>query len=169
MSKKKSVGSLIAALVAVVVGSVLFMFAVAWVVNDQATELDAEYYCDGECTSELLLLSKESYEEMVSEKKSFVVFVDQTGCDTAEKLRGFINDYFPEQGIKVFKMMFSELKESSLHEKVKYYPSFVVINKGVVRAFLRADSDEDARAFNEYGRFIDWVNQRVVIKAEKRS
>lgn len=161
MSKKKKIGGLVVGLIAVVLGSVLFMFAVAGVFNNQMTVLDGEYYCEGTCESELEELTEESYEKLIEEKKSFVVFVDQIGCDTADKLRGFTNDYFPEQGVRIYKMMFSTLKETSLHEKVKYYPSLVVISKGTVKAFLRADSDEDAKVFNEYGSFIDWVNKRV--------
>lgn len=161
MSKKKKIGGLIAALIAVVGLGVLFMFAVAGVFSNQITALDDEYYCEGKCESEFEELTEESYEKLIEEKKSFVVFVDQIGCDTADKLRGFSNDYFSEQGVKIYKMMFSVLKETSLHEKVKYYPSVVVISKGTVKTFLRADSDEDAKAFNEYGSFIDWVNKRV--------
>ena len=164
MSKQRKVGGLIACLVAILAFSVLFILGVTGVFIIQYTELDDEYYCEGECTTELEELTEESYERLLEEKKSFVVFVDQIGCDTADNLRGFTMDYFPEQGVKIYKMMFSTLKTTSLHEKVKYYPSLVIISKGEVKSFLRADSDEDAGAFNEYGKFIDWVNKRVIFR-----
>ena len=162
---KKRIIYLIIGLVMIVSGSTLLMLALGGTFDSPLTELDPEYYCENACEEEFTELSKEDYEDLIKKKKSFVVFVDQIGCDTADKLRKFTADYFPENKIRVYKMMFSVLKETTLHEKVKYYPSFVVIRKGTIRTFLRADSDEDAEAFNQYGSFIDWVKQRILIKS----
>ena len=166
---KKRIAYLILGLVMIVTGSILFALAVSGVFDPSETELDAEYYCEGTCEEEFTELSKEDYEDLIKKKKSFVIFVDQSGCDGADRLRKFSSDYFSENGVKIYKMMFADLKETTLHEKVKYYPSLVVIRKGNVRAFLRADSDEDADAFNQYGSFIDWVNQHVLLKSLKKS
>ena len=166
---KKRIAYLILGLVMIVTGSILFSLAVSGVFDPSETELDAEYYCEGTCEGEFAELSKEDYEDLIKKKKSFVIFVDQSGCDGADRLRKFSNDYFPESGVKVHKMMFSDLKETTLHEKVKYYPSLVVIRKGNVQAFLRADLDEDVDAFNQYGSFIDWVNQHILLKNLKKS
>lgn len=166
---KKRIAYLILGLVMIVTGSILFALAVSGVFDPLETELDAEYYCEGTCEEEFTELSKEDYEDLIKKKKSFVIFVDQSGCDGADRLRKFSSDYFSENGVKIYKMMFADLKETTLHEKVKYYPSLVVIRKGNVRAFLRADSDEDVDAFNQYGSFIDWVNQHVLLKSLKKS
>ena len=166
---KKRIAYLILGLVMIVTGSVLFALAVSGVFDPSETELDAEYYCEGTCEEEFTELSKEDYKNLIKKNKSFVIFVDQSGCDGADRLRQFSKDYFPESGVKIHKMMFADLKETTLHEKVKYYPSLVVIRKGKVRAFLRADSDEDADAFNQYGSFIDWVNQHILLKSLKKS
>lgn len=165
MPKKRIIYLLIGLLMIVVGGGILFILGVSGVFEPAKTELDAEYYCESTCEEEFTELTKADYEDLIKKKKSFVIFVDQTGCDGADRLRKFSTDYFPENKVKIYKMMFSELKETTLHEKVKYYPSIVVIRKGAVRTFLRADSDEDADAFNQYGSFIDWVNQRILIKA----
>ena len=166
---KKRIAYLILGLVMIITGSILFALAVSGVFDPLETELDAEYYCEGTCEEEFTELSKEDYEDLIKKKKSFVIFVDQSGCDGADRLRKFSSDYFSESGVKIYKMMFADLKETTLHEKVKYYPSLVVIRKGNVRAFLRADSDEDADAFNQYGSFIDWVNKHVFLKSLKKS
>lgn len=166
---KKRIAYLVLGLVMIVTGSILFALAVSGVFDPSETELDAEYYCEDTCEGEFTELSKEDYEDLIKKKKSFVIFVDQSGCDGADRLRKFSSDYFSESGVKIYKMMFADLKETTLHEKVKYYPSLVVIRKGNVRAFLRADSDEDADAFNQYGSFIDWVNKHVFLKSLKKS
>ena len=78
---------------------------------------------------------------------------------TADRLRGFVQDYAKEKGVKVYRMMFDEVKESSLHEQVKYYPSVAVLSKGKVAGWLRADADEDASAYNDFEAFKEWIDK----------
>lgn len=158
--KKKQIGvlGLIVALVVVLFGGVLFVGAVSgWF--DSKTVLDAEYVCGGNCDEEFMELDATGYEGLVAAKKSFVVFVDQGGCTTADRLRGFVQDYAREKGVKVQRMMFEQVKESSLHEQVKYYPSVAIVSKGKVTGYLQADSDADAPAYNDYESFKNWMNK----------
>ncbi|MBQ6461127.1 hypothetical protein IJJ36_01685, partial [Candidatus Saccharibacteria bacterium] len=98
-------------------------------------------------------------EKKVAEKKSFVVFIDQGGCTTADRLRGFVKDYASSHGFKVYRMMFEEMKKTSLHDFVKYYPSVAVISRGKVVGYLRADADEDSDAYNNYDAFLTWMQK----------
>ncbi len=158
-NQKKSVLGLVLALIAVVFGSLLFVMAVGGWFDGGKIVIDEEYRSD---KAEYMELSKDTYEDLINNKKSFVILVDQGGCTTADRLRGFVEDFMNEAGVKVYRMMFSEMKESSLHSHVKYYPSVVLIDKGKVRTFLRADSDEDADEYNDYDVFIEWMKENVV-------
>ena len=160
MSKEKKqqlgVPGLVVALIVVLFGGVLFVGAASGWFDDPKVKLDAEYYAGG---AEFMELTAGEYEGLVGAKKTFVVFVDQDGCTTADRLREYVTRYMTETGILVYKMMFEQVKESSLHDQVKYYPSVVVVDKGVVRAYLRADSDEDAGAYNNYDDFKAWMEK----------
>ena len=161
--KKKQLGvlGLIVALVIVLIGGLIFMGAVAGWFDDPKVVIDSEYTCDSESGCDYMGLTAEEYDELVKAQKSFVVFVDQDGCTTADRLRGYVSDWAASRGIKVYQMMFAEVKESSLHDYVKYYPSVVVVDKGTVRAWLRADSDEDAEMYNNYDVFNDWMGRYI--------
>ena len=128
--------------------------------------LSAEYYCQDECDGELMSLSVEKYNELVRENKTFVVFINQDGCTTADRLRGYITDYGREAGIKAYQMMFSDMKETNLYETIKYYPSVAVISHGKVVSYLKADSDEDADYYNDYEAFKKWMNKNVVLRGK---
>lgn len=158
--KKKQLGvlGLVVALVVVLVGSLVFVGAVSGWFDDPKVVISEEYKCTEGC-SELMELDVAEYEKLVADSKSFVVFVDQDGCTTADKLEGYVKDWANSAGIKVYKMMFSDVKEASLHDNVKYYPSVVTIDKGLVRAFLRADSDEDSEMYNDPGAFEEWMKR----------
>lgn len=159
--KKKQLGvlGLIVALVIVLIGGLIFMGAVAGWFDDPKVVIDGEYVCDNESGCDYMELTAGEYDELVKTQKSFVVFVDQDGCTTADRLRGYVSDWATSRGMKVYRMMFAEVKESSLHDQVKYYPSVVVVDKGVVRAWLRADSDEDAEMYNNYDAFNEWMGR----------
>lgn len=148
---------LVVGLVVVLIGGVLFVGAVSGWFDDPKVALSAEYYCGEECSGEFMELTKDEYERLIEEKKSFVVFVDQGGCTTADRVRGYVEDYAKEAGVKVYRIMFPEMKETSLHEEVKYYPSVVVVSRGKVVGWLKADSDEDAAAYNNFGDFQNWI------------
>lgn len=158
MAKKKNrkILPLVMALIVVVLGSILFVGAANGWFDNHKVKLDAEYYADG---AEFMELTAGEYEGLIEAKKSFVVMVDQSGCTTADRLREYVTRYMTETGILVYKMMFEQVKESSLHDQVKYYPSVVVVDKGVVRAYLRADSDEDAEVYNNYNAFREWMEK----------
>lgn len=160
--KKKQLGvlGLVVALVLVLVGSMVFVGATAGWFDDPKVVIDNSYTCE-EQDCEFLNLDAASYEELIGEKRSFIIFVDQPSCTTADRLRSFIMDWANEVRITPHKMMFEQLKESSLHEKVKYYPSIVIIDKGNIRTFLRADSDEDSEMYNNYDAFYDWMGKNI--------
>ena len=161
--KQARVLGLIVALIVVLFGGLLFVGAVSGWFDDDKVILDNEYvnfeYDDEQSFYEELDAGK--YDELVRLKKSFIVFVDQDGCTTADKLREYIIEYEKEVKIAVYRMMFSEVKESSLHEFVKYYPSVALVDRGVVRWYLRADSDEDDDFYNNYEVFKGWMNQHL--------
>ena len=164
--KQRNVLSLVVALVVVLLGGVLFVGMVSGWFSSGMVVLDEEYYCGDSCDDEMIELSGAEYEQLVADGKSFVVFIDQSGCTTADRLKGYMKDYALEAGVKVYRMMFADARETSLHEYVKYYPSVVVVSKGKVVAWLRADSDEDADYYNDYEAFRGWIRGLVVEKSE---
>ena len=157
--KNWKIWQLVIGLILVVGGTVVFILAVSGVFSSPKAEISAEYLCGDSCSGEYTELTPEEYEKLIEEKKSLVVFVDQGGCTTADRLEGYVSDWSKERGIKVFKMMFEQMKKTSLAESVKFYPSVAVISNGKPIGWLRADEDEDADAYNNYDAFLTWVQK----------
>lgn len=163
--KGAKTGVLVLALLVVVIGGVLFMGATAgWFLEAGKVVLSGEYYCGEERTGELTEMTVEEYEELVKEKKSFIMFVDQGGCYTAATMKEWLGDYTKEAGIRVLRMSFSEMKKTALYpEVVKHYPSVVIFREGQAVAALRADADEDAEMYNNEEAFRGWIEERVEV------
>ncbi len=154
-SKKRTTALVFIVGVALILAAVAFGTRDGWFLT-QKVVLNEEYI--GEFT-DYKNISAEEYEELVNKKDSFVLFVDQGGCETADRLKGFTRDWASEKKIKVLRIMFSEMKKTSLHEFVKYYPSVAIISKGKPVGYLKADSDEDSDKYNKYFVFYEWINK----------
>ena len=159
-SKKLTILVLLLGLIAITIGGVLFVGATAGWFQSKVS-FDKEYLCGNECDREFISLSADEYNELVQQKKSFVMLVDQSGCTTADRLREFALDWANTYGAKVFRISFGAMKSTSLYDSVKYYPSVVVFSKGKPVKWLRADSNEDSDAYNEYNAFNAWISKIV--------
>ena len=155
------IAGLVVALVAILIGSLVFAGAVSGWFDGPKIALDREYYCEGQNCSDndLLELTVDEYRELSNAKKTFAVFVDKDGCTTADKMRSFVLDYMKENGVKIYRISYEDMKETSMHELVKYYPSVAIISKGKVFKFLKADSNEDVDAFENKEAFNAWMNK----------
>ena len=148
------------ALVAIVAESIIFAGSLAgWFEEVPKVEISSEYSCSASEAEEFINLTPEDYENLVGEEKSFVIFVDQDGCTTADGLRERIIEYAKANGIKINRIMFSDMKETSLGDKIKYYPSVAIVSEGEPVVWLRSDSDEDADVYNNYDALVAWFEK----------
>ena len=143
---------------------ILAVFAIVIVITfsqgkpDMPFRLSDEYYG----TSEMLTgLTAEGYEKLLSEKRSFVVMVDKPGCITTPPMRERMANFPDNMQFKYYQFMWSEAKESSLHNYVTFVPSVAIIREGEVVTWLRADSDEDTEYFNSAEALQSWVAKYV--------
>ena len=58
--------------------------------------------------------------------------------------------------------MWKDVKESSLHEYIKFAPSVAIIRKGEVKAWLQADKDEDGEYFNSAEALQRWIRKYII-------
>ncbi|MCR5572502.1 MAG: hypothetical protein K6F57_01870 [Candidatus Saccharibacteria bacterium] len=115
-------------------------------------------------TSEAIDIKKEDYEKLIEDKKSFVIMVDKPDCYTTADMRQRMNDFPDNMQFKYYRIMWSQAKESSLHEKVKFVPSVAIVHNGEVVDYLDADSDEDTPKYNEARALQDWIKSYVIFE-----
>ena len=119
--------------------------------------LDEEYYGK----SEILDLNKDGYEELIAQKKSFVVMTDETTCVTSKRMRERMLEMPENLHFSYYLLPWRDALASSLHDKVKFMPSIAIIKQGEVIAFLDAESDADKDAYNEPEALQAWLEQYI--------
>ena len=123
--------------------------------------LDTDFDCGEKCEGNFINVDSIGYENLILNQKSFIVIVDQTACVTGDRLRGFIDDYVGDSGLKVYRIMFEDMKQTSLYDKITYYPSVAIISEGKMVAWLDAESNEDKPMYDEYESFVAWLNKYI--------
>lgn len=163
--KIKLIGLAFAA-IAVFGGGILFVGAASGWFNSKP-EVVAPITLDDEYLNgfEVKTLSKDGYDALVKEQKTFLVISYLPGC-TAQIL-SFASKFAEKQQITIYYMDFSDLKATTLHEKVKYSPSMIIISKGQILDFLKSDSDEDTEKYNNYEAFSAWLQGKIDFSATK--
>lgn len=153
---KKSLKIAIASFIgiSIIAGSVIFAVNI---LGDNRFRLDDEYYT----SSEDISIDKDEYEKLIADKKSFVVMIDKPGCVTTEAMRKDMASSTDLQ-FKYYRIMWKYVKDSSLHEYVKFAPSVAIVHKGEVVAWLSADSDEDSKYFNDTNALKEWLEKYII-------
>lgn len=151
------------ALVAIAVFCIAVFFGGYFLINNLAPKtfrMEEELYAK----SEAIDIKKEDYEKLIEEKKSFVIMVDKPDCYTTADMRKRMTEFPDDMQFKYYRIMWSQAKDSSLHEYVKFVPSVAIIHNGKVVDFLDADSDEDTAKYNEAQALQDWIRSYIIFE-----
>ncbi len=123
--------------------------------NNLPVTLDQQYYDH----VEIIDINKDEYNELIADKKSFLIMIDNAGCTTTEKMREMMRG-LPQQ-VTYYRIFWPEAKETNLKDYVKYFPSLAVVEKGTVKYYLRADSDDDAKYYNNAADLKSWLDSKI--------
>ncbi len=130
-----------------------------FILRPTSFRLDEEYYSE----DMIQPISATDLQRLIDKKSSFAVFVSQPACRTSDDLKKHIQSFTAEHSLKFYEIAFSELKTLPVADAVRFYPSFLIFEKGKLVDFLEADSDEDAPAYTSLDGFQAWFTKRVAL------
>lgn len=108
-------------------------------------------------------IDKSGYNKLTADKKSAIIFVDSSACHTADRMREWLKEYSKDKKVQIQQMMWSEVQESYLHDKIKYYPSVAIMKEGEIIKTLDTNLDSDAIFYNDKARLIQWIENSTSI------
>ena len=111
--------------------------------------------------SERVSIDDKEYEKMIAEKRSFVVFIDKPGCLKTADISTWFEEFPSEMQFKYYDLSWDYVKNTSLHNYVKYTPSIALIRAGEVVAWLKADSAEDEPYYNDPETLKAWLRTYI--------
>lgn len=85
-------------------------------------------------------------------KKSFAVFIYEPTCITSNDF----NEVSNKNQISLYKMSFENMKSTELNNKIKFYPSLAIFNKGKLVDYLDAEANEDKEYYKNIDELENW-------------
>ena len=122
--------------------------------------LEDKYYCG----SDFIEIKTSDLEKLIDDKESFALFVYQPACVTSANFEQILKDFSNSNNIEIYKIAFSDIKDTSLSKYIKYYPSFAIFNKGNMVSYLDANSDNDLKYYESKDEFQKWFTSFVLLK-----
>ena len=158
--KKKKIGFHIAisTIVGVILAVIIFLLVILKPF-DTFTPIDLGSGNYG--VSEVKDIDSAEYKQMVSDKKSFVAMIDNPGCVTTAKMRDMMSGFSDNLKFTYYRIYWQDTKDTNIREKVKYFPSIIIVDHGKIVASLDADSDEDAKYYNNAADLETWLKKYI--------
>ena len=122
--------------------------------------LEDKYYD----SSEFIEIDKSDLEKLIDDKESFALFIYQPACVTSANFEKNLTEFSKDNNLTIYKIAFSNIKDTSLSKYIKYYPSFAIFNKGNIISYLDANSDKDLKYYKSKKDFTDWFTNYVLLK-----
>ncbi len=154
-------------IIKIIILIILLIALVILVVNlsnkDKKFYLEDKYYKEAKINE----IDENKLGSLINDKESFVVFVYQPMCITSSSFNELLNEFTNKYNLTIYMIPFSSIKDTNLEKHVKYYPSFVIFNNGKVVDYLKADSDDDTKCYENLPDFEDWFFSYVLLKYDK--
>lgn len=159
--KKKFIISLLLVLI-LIIGVVIFIIFH----NNNNLKIDEPFYLEEKYyeKNDITEIKNDELNKLVDKKESFVVFVYQPLCAASSKFEDVLLDFLEDNQIGIYKIAFSNIKNTNLGKKIKYYPSFIVYYKGKIVDYLRSDKDADIDYFTSKEGFRNWLSKYIRLK-----
>ncbi len=122
--------------------------------------LENHYYT----SSDVKEIKMDDLSDLINKKESFAVFVYQPMCVTSSDFEKVLNDFLEDNQISIYKIAFSNIKDTEIGNSVKYYPSFMIFNRGKMVDFLEANKDEDVLYYTSKESFESWFTKYIKLK-----
>ena len=121
--------------------------------------LEDSYYGD----NKLIEINNDDLKKLEEDNKDFVLFVYLPGCSSCAEFKTVLEDFLTENNININYISILDTDGTSVENKVKFAPSFMVYKDGKVVDLLDSNSDEDLSYFKSAESFKNWLEKYIYL------
>ena len=152
---KKRILFVLVAVVVLVVGVIVFITQ-----QNSRFMLDEEFYVASVDT-----VSMSEIQKLIDDKKSFLLFVSQPDCRTADDFRIVTQDLIANYPLSVFEISSADFNQDVIENKVRFYPTLMIFKNGKLVDYLESNNDADVAAYTTVGGLKIWLEQNIILKS----
>lgn len=119
--------------------------------------LEEKYYNN----AEFINLDINTLNTLIDNKETFVIFIYQPLCYASNDFEKVLTEFINTNNISIYKLAYTDMKETNLKEKIQYYPSFIIYQKGKVVDYLDANSNDDLEYYKNINGFTKWFTKYI--------
>lgn len=145
---------------------VLLIIGVLLIFNNNNNKSIKKFYLEDNYygTNKITEVDYEGLNKLITNHESFAIFIYQPMCTVSADFESVLNKFLEDKKISIYKISFSNIKNTDIGEFIKYYPSFIIYNKGKVVDYLESDKDEDVEFYTSKDGFEKWFTKYVKLK-----
>ena len=110
-------------------------------------------------TGEFVKVDNKSLEKL--NKENFILFTYNPYCNLPISCEKIFEEFMKKYNIDFISIPFSDFKETSYYDNVKYAPSVMIIKEGEVIDYLDANDDKDLQKYQDEKEFEKWLDNYV--------
>lgn len=130
-------------------------FVIFKIIDNKPFRLEDKYYEN----MAIIDIDAKRYNELVDKKENFILYMYLDGCTTCAAFKPVAIDFVTKNKITVYRIEYKELSKTDL--KIDYAPTFALIKRGKVRAYLDAESKTDVAYYKSSDKLQEWVEKYV--------
>lgn len=120
--------------------------------------LEDKYYTG----SDFIKIDSIGYDQIKDE--SYIMYVYNNYCPFPVSCESIFKEYMDKYKISFISMSIGDFNKISLHDKVKYAPTVILVNKGNIIDYLDSNDDKDLNKYQDIIEFEKWINKYIELK-----
>lgn len=110
-------------------------------------------------TGEFVKVDNKSLEKI--NKENLILFTYNPYCNLPISCEKIFEEFMKKYNIDFVSISFSDFKETSYYDNVKYAPSVMIIKEGEIIDYLDANDDKDLQKYQDEKEFEKWLDNYV--------
>lgn len=137
----------------------VLIFACACAKQDKFL-LEDTYYGNGS----LVEVTTNDIENKLNSKESFLLFTYNNYCTLDIPCEDIFEEFTKKYQLSILSIPYDDFKKTSLHQKVKYAPSVLIIKEGKIVSYLDANAESDLKKYQDIEAFDSWIKEYINLK-----
>ena len=125
--------------------------------------LNKNYYNKGEYIS----VDSRGLENI--KNNSMIIYTYNNFCNLPIHCENIFKEFMDKYQIDFISIPFAEFKKTSFYQDVSFAPSIVIVNKGKIVDYLKADSDNDYDKYQNTDVFEKWLSDYIYFSKKATS
>lgn len=114
--------------------------------------------------SNYIKITKNELENL--ENSTYIIYTYNNYCSLKIPCEVIFKNVMDKYKISMYSISYDQFKETFLHNKVKYAPSVIIVDKGKILSYLDSNKKEDIDKYQVEYDFEKWLEKYIYLKKE---